>query len=277
MTFVAAAIGGAAVLGAGASIYAGNKQAQAVGRGVKAEERMFNKQLELNEPTRQGGLAAQNRLLELLGLTIPTEPAASGDNTNNLSPPRQIINYMRGQPIYSDAPAPATTAAQMPSTAPATPSADFGKYARDFGMSDFQADPGYQFRLDEGLKALDRQAAARGGLISGGALKAAGRYGQQEASAEYQNAFNRYQINRANQLQPLQSLMGAGQSSVNTMSNAAGDFGRSMNEGYQNAANARTSGYVGAANAVTGALGTYLNYNDSQNMLNAYKQKNGIT
>ena len=53
-----------------------------------------------------------------------------------------------------------------------TGAAGYGKYGRDFAMSDYQADPGYAFRLGEGQKALDRQAAARGGLISGGALKA---------------------------------------------------------------------------------------------------------
>jgi hypothetical protein len=52
-------------------------------------------------------------------------------------------------------------------------------------------DPGYAFRLSEGQKALDRQAAARGGLISGGALKAAQRYGQEMGSQEYGNAYNR--------------------------------------------------------------------------------------
>ena len=47
-----------------------------------------------------------------------------------------------------------------------------------FGPEQFSKDPGYGFRLSEGQKALDRQAAARGGLISGGALKAAQRFGQ---------------------------------------------------------------------------------------------------
>ena len=54
-----------------------------------------------------------------------------------------------------------------------------------------QLDPGYAFRLSEGTKALDRQAAARGGLISGGALKAAQRYGQDYGSEEFSNAYNR--------------------------------------------------------------------------------------
>lgn len=54
-----------------------------------------------------------------------------------------------------------------------------------------QMDPGYGFRLQEGLKALDRQAAARGGLISGNALRAAQRYGQDLASQEFGQAYGR--------------------------------------------------------------------------------------
>ena len=61
------------------------------------------------------------------------------------------------------------------------PMSDYTK----FGMDQFQADPGYAFRLSEGQKALDRSAAARGGLISGSALKAASRYGQEMGSQEY--------------------------------------------------------------------------------------------
>jgi hypothetical protein len=54
-----------------------------------------------------------------------------------------------------------------------------------------QQDPGYAFRFAEGQKALDRQSAARGGLISGGALRAATRYGQEMGSQEFGNAYNR--------------------------------------------------------------------------------------
>jgi len=59
------------------------------------------------------------------------------------------------------------------------------------GNEMMKMDPGYGFRLSEGLKSLDRQAAARGGLISGAALKAAQRYGQDYASNEFGNAYNR--------------------------------------------------------------------------------------
>lgn len=52
-------------------------------------------------------------------------------------------------------------------------------------------EPGYGFRLGEGLKALERTQAARGNLLSGGAIKAGQRYAQDVASQEYQNAYNR--------------------------------------------------------------------------------------
>ena len=54
-----------------------------------------------------------------------------------------------------------------------------------------QMDPGYGFRLSEGMKALERGAAARGGLISGNALRAAQRYGQDVASQEFGQAYGR--------------------------------------------------------------------------------------
>ena len=137
--------------------------------------------------------------------------------------------------------------------------AGYGKYAGDFSMNDFTADPGYAFRLAEGNKALDRTAAARGGLLSGGAMKAAQRYGQEMGSQEYMNAFNRYQTNRANQLNPLQSLMGAGQTGANTLTQAAGSLGQALGENAIGAGNARASGYIGQANALTGALNQGMN------------------
>ena len=144
-----------------------------------------------------------------------------------------------------------------------------------FGMDQFQQDPGYQFRLNEGLKALDRQAAARGGLISGNAMKAAGRYGQDYASNEYQNAFNRYQAERNAQLNPLQSLAGVGQSATNYVGNAAQNMGQAQNQSIQAIGNAQASGYVGGANALTSALGSYLGYNQGQNYLDALRGRGG--
>lgn len=148
-----------------------------------------------------------------------------------------------------------------------------------FGMQQFEQDPGYQFRLEEGLKALDRQAAARGGLISGGAMKAAQRYGQGLASQEYQSAFNRYQAERAARLQPLQSLAGVGQTTAQQIgaagqaygqgaSNVLGQMGTNVGNLMTAGAQARASGYVGSANAMTSAIGQGLNFYQNQQLLN---------
>lgn len=97
---------------------------------------------------------------------------------------------------------------------------------KPFGMDQFQADPGYQFRMSEGLKALERSAAARGILQSGQTLKDITRFGQDAASEEYQNAFTRYmtenEYRRRQILDPLEYQIGLGQSAA---SNQAADIG----------------------------------------------------
>jgi hypothetical protein len=76
------------------------------------------------------------------------------------------------------------------------------------------------------------------------------------ASQDYQNAFNRYQVERAARLNPLQSLMGSGQSSANTLTSAVGQLGQGQAQSQLAAGQARASGYVGSANALGGALGS---------------------
>ena len=146
----------------------------------------------------------------------------------------------------------------------ALPELEAASRYKNFGMDQFTADPGYGFRLAEGQKALDRQAAARGGLISGGALKAAARYGQEMGSQEYTNAFNRYQTERQARLNPLQSLAGMAQTSVGQLGQAGQAMATGVGEAGMQAANARASGYIGGANALSQGLTGYLNYSQGQ-------------
>lgn len=222
----AAISAGAGILGsrsaartqANAARDAANAQVAAAERAAQEQRAIFERQVELQEPFRQAGLSAQNRILTLLGLE-------GGD----------------------------------------TAAPDFGRYTRDFSMADFEADPGYGFRMSEGMKALERSAAARGRLLSGETLKGIQRYGQDLASSEYGNAYNRFYQMRNAQLNPLQSVTGAGQTGTNVLTNAAGDLGKSLASAYMSmggaqaagatgAGQARASGYVGGANALTGAL-----------------------
>ena len=141
-----------------------------------------------------------------------------------------------------------------------------------FTMDKFQADPGYAFRLKEGQKTLERSAAARGGLLSGGTGKALQRFGQEFGSQEYTNAFNRYQAERAARLQPLQALTGMGQTTAQQIGQSGQQMASSVGNNMGSAAAARASGYVGTANALTGGLNTYLNYTSAQDRTNALRK-----
>lgn len=155
-----------------------------------------------------------------------------------------------------------------------TQGANFGKYSGDFTGADLLAnqDPGYGFRLAEGQKALERSAAARGGLLSGGTGKALTSFGQQMGSQEYQNAYNRYQTNRSNQLAPLFTLTGSGQASAAGQAAAAGNYGAGAAGNLTSAGAAQAAGDVGAANAVTSGLSSYLGYTGQQNLINALRK-----
>jgi len=257
-------------IAAGGAKKAGNIQAQAAREAQTANERMLERQIGLQEPFRQGGMTAQAQIMNLLGLGTP--PSAAGARVDVRQNPSayglrevNIPAILGGEPttVYTDAegnfvPDIEAYAAQNPVAAPTpaagAPPSEFGSLARPFGTEQFQADPGYAFRQAEGMKALERSAAARGGLLSGGTLKGIQRFGQDLASQEYGNAFNRYQVERAARLNPLQSLMGAGQSSANTLTSATGQAGQNQQANIMGVGQARASGYVGQANALGGAL-----------------------
>lgn len=150
--------------------------------------------------------------------------------------------------------------------------AGYGKYAKDFSMGDFQADPGYAFRLSEGQKALERSAAARGGLISGGALKAAQRYGQDMGSQEYQNAYTRYQTNRANQLNPLGSLAQSGQSAANFQAGNLGRYGADVASLIGQQGQSQAAGQIGMGNTFGNAINTGISAYQNNALLEALKR-----
>ena len=224
MTFwvAGAAVAGGYIASEGAKS-AAQTQADAANRSAALQASSLDKQLALQEPYRQAGLAGQNRLLDLLGL--------SGNNG----------------------------------------AADYNKYGGDFTMADYQADPGYQFRLSEGLKQLGHSAASRGGLISGQSMKGLQDYAQNSASNEYSNAFNRYQTNRSNQLQPLGNLMTSGQNAASNQGANVGNYATNVGNAYTAAGNATAAAQLGAANTLANGLGTaastYLNQQNFNNWL----------
>lgn len=160
-----------------------------------------------------------------------------------------------------------------------------------FNTTGANADPSYTFRFNEGVKALQNSAAARGNLLSGNTLKGITQYGQEAGSQEYSNAFSRYQtevtnrfnrhnIQRGQKLNAMQSLAGVGQSAVQQMGNASQNYatnaGNAMTgganaqaQGVMGASQAKVSSWSGGASALSNALGQYINYNQGNTMNNA--------
>jgi hypothetical protein len=149
----------------------------------------------------------------------------------------------------------------------------YGKYAQDFSMGDFESDPGYAFRLSEGQKALERSAAARGGLISGGAMKAAQRYGQDMGSQEYQNAYNRYQTNRANQLNPLGSLTQSGQAAANFQAGNLGSYGTNVGNLMGQQGQSQAAGQIGMGSTLGNAINTGISAYQNNALLEALRRQ----
>lgn len=248
----AGAIAGSAIIGGSAAKSAAKTQAKAAEQSAQLQQQQYEQTRQDQMPFLQSGVGAVNRLNELLGLE--SQPAYQATNA-----PRSSSGFM-GSKLMGSVLSDLNQQGKLPRPMTQAPvaarrGADFGKYARDFGMSDFQADPGYAFRLAEGQKALDRQAAARGGLISGGALAAAQRYGQEMGSQEYGNAFNRYQTNRANQLAPLGSLMSSGQAAASNQAGQAGQYGVNAGNMMTQAGQSIAAGQLGAANSLASGLG----------------------
>ncbi len=112
------------------------------------------------------------------------------------------------------------------------------------GGYNFMTDPGYQFRFQEGQRALERGASARGGLLSGGFARKMTRYGQDIASAEYGNVYNR-----------ISNIAGLGQVATGRSGQAALYGGAQMGAAAGQAGYARASGYTAQGNIWAGAAG----------------------
>lgn len=143
--------------------------------------------------------------------------------------------------------------------------------------ADAQQDPGYTFRVSEGLKALDRGAASHGGILTGGTLKAEQQFGQDMASQEYGNVYNRrfqeylqkygeFNNNQTSDFNRYASIAGVGQQAANTsaqvgqqaagnVTNILSNDGTNALNAYGNIGNARASGYINGANAWMSGIG----------------------
>lgn len=140
--------------------------------------------------------------------------------------------------------------------------------AFSFDGSNVATDPGYQFGLQQGQAGLTNSAAARGGLLSGAALKAASQYNTDYATTKFNDAYNRALTTSNTNNNRLASIAGVGQVATNAIGNAGQAMSQQVSSNQLAAGNARASGYVAQGNALTNSLGQATNWYTQNQLLN---------
>jgi hypothetical protein len=288
---VAAATAGSAYMSSEASKDAAKKQGKGADAAIAETRREYDQARTDLAPYRETGGQALNSLASGLGLQgyyandkplsyadwlqsqglQPTAVAGGKDGSQSgllgITGTGDAINtikglFGKGPKKPKGAPAPDTAALyqqyvknyQAPEhAAPSTPLNDFN---RDFTIDDFQKDPGYQFRMDEGTHALEASASARTGVQNGRTGKALERFGQDYASGEYSNAYNRFNADRTTRFNRLATLAGVGQTATNTGVAAGQNSSANISDLIVGRANADAAGRVGQANAVNEGVQT---------------------
>lgn len=269
---------GSSLIGADAAGDAADTQAAAADRSTALQKAMFDKQIELQAPFRETGLAANNRLAHLLGIGRDPSVSTDGMTYEQLLQMADLDHRQKyGIGIdeidpevaqrWKDQMRASAAAGQSSGVAPQS-GGDFGSLTRRFTRADFEADPGYQFRMDEGMRGLEGSAAARGGLLSGAAMKAIQKYGQGVASQEYGNAYNRFTSDQTNQYNRLAGLVNTGMGATNQIGNAAANYANNAGANIIGAGNAAASGIVGGANAIMGGINQGINSWQQNQLMN---------
>lgn len=135
-----------------------------------------------------------------------------------------------------------------------------GEFNRNFTGADFVKDPGYDFRLSQGQRGVEASAAARGGVLSGAALKGVDEFNQNFASNEYQNAYSRFNNDQTTRFNRLASIAGVGQTSAAQTGALGANAANQIGSAQIGAGNAAAAGYVGTANAINSGAQTLGNY-----------------
>lgn len=133
-----------------------------------------------------------------------------------------------------------------------------GFFNQTYQGQDIYDDPSYQFRVNQGNNAIQGGAAAQGGLLSGATLKALQGYGQDMASQEYQNAYNRFNADQTNQYNRLSNLVGIGQNAAAQTGNAGAQTAQAIANNTMQGANSQAAGTIAAGNSVANGFGSLL-------------------
>lgn len=215
MTWVAVAIGGAAVVGAVGSNIAAGTQASGQKAAANTQLQMFNTITGQEQPFMNAGVGATNDLTQLLGTSPATGPNGTAGNTG------------------------------LPG----------GYLTQQFNPTQQQLEnyPGYQFQLQQGDLAIQNANSPTGGALSGSTLKQLMSFNQGLAGTNYQNYFNQFQTQQNNIFSRLSAIAGLGQNAASNTGTAGTQLGTGIAQAQAAAAGSQAAGIVGGTNAVGGS------------------------
>lgn len=248
-----AAVGsvGAAVIGSSGARSAANATQQAADTAAAVQRENYNRSAAALAPWQQSGLAANAQINALLGLpvqqqTAPTGNALTGSGTQV---PRWVSrwggqavndlgiggsNFLGDNTVYGGA-------------ATATPALTPQQQAQN-AFDIYRNSTGYQFRLNQGLNAVNSGYAGAGTLKSGAAMKAINDYGQGMATQEFGNYLGALGNQQQLGFGAASAQAGVGQNTANSLAQIYSNQGNNM----ANAALARSSNAANALNSVAG-------------------------
>lgn len=149
-----------------------------------------------------------------------------------------------------------------------------GSLMKTFTGADLPNDPGYQFGLSEGEKAINRAALAGGRYLGGRTLKELTRYGTDYAGTKFNEAFQRDSADKTQKYGFLSGLSSQGANAAALQGNQGANFSNTAAGLMTGGANANAAGTVGTANAVSNSLSQFINGMNSRDLLNALLKNN---
>lgn len=145
----------------------------------------------------------------------------------------------------------------------------YGSLSTPFSQTNWQADPGYAFRLAEGQKALERSGSAKGLTLSGAQQKALLAYGQGMGAQEYGAAYGRYNNDQSTLFNRLSGIAGTGQQANQFVGQLGSNMANQVSGNMMNAGAGQAAGYLAQGNAWTGALNNGMNQWQNYNAWNS--------
>jgi hypothetical protein len=304
MSWAMVAMGGASLLGGLLGGRSASKAAevqsqaatQAAGATLQATResndlirQMYMQNVLMQNPNLQAGQAGMSALMSGLGLgpLQASRATPTGDQQPTFTNAEGQTVDAQGNPVQPGMTGLPLGATQEQLDAAAGTMAP-GFFTQEFSNEDFYRDPSYQFRLDEGMRALRAQAAAGGNRFGSQSLKDITNYAQGAASQEFGSAYDRFMRNRQAVYDRISNLSGLSPSTAQSVggagTTAATQIGSNLiggttaaNQALMGGAAARAGGVVGSTNALVGGANQAMNNYWMQNYLrNPNRMPGGI-